>query len=98
MPEEVYPTFEQGIDETIRLLNLDDYRTYKDVTAICFRQIIQAFVQELISLGEDQYTIAAGTGLSEKTIRFYRRAKHAPKLLHLMLLQDYVKKVRARRR
>ena len=86
----------QSIDETVRLLQLEKYQNYRDVCRICMKQIAQARILELIDLGEDKDTIAAGTGLDEKTIRFQRDGDQAPKSEHLGLLEDYLRRVKRR--
>jgi hypothetical protein len=56
----------------------------------------QACVFKLFELGENKDTIAAGTCLDEKTVRFHRDGDQAS-LKSLALYKDYIKKVRRRR-
>ena len=87
----------QAINKTLPLLDSDEYQNYKDVFQICLKLIAQARILELYERGEDKDTIANGTGLREKTIRFWLNADQRPTLRNFMRLEDYYKKVKRRR-
>jgi hypothetical protein len=85
----------QAIDESIRLLSLPKYRTYKEVRKISEKLACQACIFELFDYSEDKDSIALGTGMNEKTVRFQRDGDQAS-LKSLSRLKKYLKRVKRR--
>ena len=87
----------EAVEETTRLLVLEKYQTYKHVVTICRKQIAQARILELEQYyGETKDTIASGTGLGEKTIRFWRNGDQDLTLDNLIRLEKYYRMIKRR--
>jgi hypothetical protein len=87
----------EAVYNTVKILSQPKYRNYRDVVKTCEKLLCQAHIFELIDLGEDTDSIAAGTNQSEKTIRFQRDGDQAS-LNSVALYKRYIGRVRAKQR